>query len=115
MQLEDYFEFEQFGNRDRIRVKGTRVGIEILLEAFQQGETPERIQENYPTVTREQVYATITYYLHNQQEVDDYLRRSKEEAEANYQEWLRTHKPSPLEEKLRQVRESSAKNKQARP
>jgi uncharacterized protein (DUF433 family) len=109
MQLEDYLEFEKLGNRDRIRVKGTRVGIEILVKAFRQGETPGQIHESYPNVTLEQVYATITYYLHNQQEVDDYLRRSSEEAEADYQDWLRTHKPSPLEEKLREVREGSAK------
>jgi uncharacterized protein (DUF433 family) len=113
MQLEDYFEFEQFKDRDRIRVKGTRVDIDILLDAFHQGATPEQIQQSYPTVTREQVYATITYYLHNQQEVDAYLQRGREVAEADYQEWLRTHKPSPLELRLRQVRESAMKNKQA--
>ena len=116
MQLEDYFEFEKFdtpfGEGEQIRVKGTRVAIEVLLDEFKQGATPEQIQQSYPTVSREQVYATITYYLHNQQAIDGYLERSRALAEANYQEWLRTHKPSPLEERLRAVREASRAGKQ---
>src|SRR5947209_3475752 len=100
MHLKDYFEFEQHDDRERIRVKGTRVLIEILLEEFIQGVSPEKIQESYPTVTREQVYASITYYLHYQEEMDVYIKRSKEVAEAAYQEWRRTHKPAPLEERL---------------
>lgn len=112
MQLEEYLEFEKFDHCDRIRVKGTRVPIELLLELFNQGATPEQIQGSYPTVTREQVYATITYYLHNQAEIDAYLRRSREAAEAGYQEWKRTHTPSPLEEKLQRLREGTINNDQ---
>ncbi len=108
MRLEDYFEFEQLDDCARIRVKGTRVAIEVLLEEFNQGVTAEQIQQHYPSVTREQVYATITYYLHKQAEIDAYLKKSREVAEAAYQEWLRTHKPSPLEERMRKVREASA-------
>ena len=42
----------------------------------------------YPTLTLEQVYAAITYYLHNKAEVDDYIRRGEVIAEAYYQEYL---------------------------
>jgi len=115
MQLEDYFEFEKFEDMDLIRVKGTRVLIEVLLDEFNQGASAEHIQSQYRTVTREQVYATITYYLHNQAEVDAYMRRSRAAAEANYQEWKRTHKPSPLEERLRALRDSCARNPQTQP
>ncbi len=115
MQLEDYFTFEKFENCDRIRVNGTRVDIEIIIEEFKRGVSPEEIQQSYPTVTLEQVYATITYYLHNQAVVDDYIRRGEEVAEANYQEWRRTHKPSPLEERLRTVRAASQASKQGAP
>ena len=113
MQLEDYFEFEMFGDLERIRVKGTRVGIDVLLDDFNKGTHPEEIQKSYPTVTREQVYATITYYLHNQDNVDAYLKRSREAAEAAYQEWRNTHTPSPLEERLRKLRASSAAENRA--
>lgn len=107
MHLEDYFEFDKVGDRDTIRIKGTRVGVEILLEEFSKGMPPEEIHKSYPTVTREQIYATITYYLHDQDKMDAYLKRSREAAEAAYQEWLRNHTPSPLEERLRKLRESS--------
>jgi uncharacterized protein (DUF433 family) len=112
MQLEDYFEFHKFDGMEQIRVKGTRVAIEILLEEFNQGRNPEDIQKSYPTVTREQVYATITYYLHNQPAVDAYLEQSREVAEGAYQEWARTHQPSALEQRLRTLRESSRNNPQ---
>ncbi len=62
-----------------IRVKGTRVGIEtILYEYIHNSKTPIVIADRYYTPTLEQVYATILYYLQNQEEVgaylDDYLK-----------------------------------------
>ncbi|SRR5579871_6349137 len=111
MQLEDYFAFEKGPDWERIRVKGTRVDIDVLLDAFNQGVSAERIQQSFPTVTREQVYAAITYYLRNQQELDDYLRRGRAFDEAAYQEWKATHQTSALEERLRKLRETSAPGK----
>jgi uncharacterized protein (DUF433 family) len=93
MLLEDYFDFEKFetkyGPVDRIRLKGTRVAIEIVIEEFNKGATPQEIVESYPSLALEQVYATIAYYLHNKAEVDEYNRRGEEIAEAHYQEYLR--------------------------
>ena len=63
-----------------IRVKGTRVGIEtILYEYIHNSKTPEVIANHYYySLTVEQVYATILYYLQNQEKVgaylDDYLK-----------------------------------------
>jgi uncharacterized protein (DUF433 family) len=71
MQLEDYFDF--FADDD-IRVKGTRVGIETVLYNFIHRQlSPEEIAATYPTLTLEQVYATILYYLHNKEAVTAYL------------------------------------------
>jgi uncharacterized protein (DUF433 family) len=71
MQLEDYFDFQR---PDDIRLKGTRVGIETILYDFlNQGRSPEEIAQSYPSVTLEQVYATILYYLHNQEAVTAYM------------------------------------------
>ncbi|MEG4344071.1 DUF433 domain-containing protein [Microcoleus sp. A003_D6] len=71
MQLEDYFDFLR---PDDIRVKGTRVGIETILYDFTyKKRTPEEIAQSYKTVTLEQVYATILYYLHNQEAVTAYI------------------------------------------
>ncbi len=71
MQLEDYFDF--LAPND-IRVKGTRVGIETILYDFiHRSQTPAAIAQTYPSLTLEQVYATITYYLHNKEEITQYL------------------------------------------
>ena len=71
MQLEDYFDFLA---EDDIRLKGTRVGIETVLYNFiHRQRTPEEIAATYPTITLEQVYATILYYLHNKEAVTRYL------------------------------------------
>jgi len=92
MQLEDYFEFEKtntkHGMAEEIRLKGTRVHIETIVHDFNEGGTAVQIQANYPTVTLEQVFAAITYYLHNKAEVDGYIERGRKIADAYYQEYL---------------------------
>src|SRR5437764_14525924 len=81
MQLEDYFDFWA---PDDIRVKGTRVGVEtILYEYIHRCQMPEAIAQKYPSVTLEQVYATILYYLHNKEamsaDVPDWLEWGRHE------------------------------------
>ena len=71
MQLEEYFDF--LGSDD-IRVHGHRIGIESILDDFVLGGlSPTEIQAQFPTLSLEQIYATILYYLHNRQAVDAYL------------------------------------------
>ncbi|NER33634.1 MAG: DUF433 domain-containing protein [Oscillatoria sp. SIO1A7] len=71
MQLEDYFNFL---TPNDIRLKGTRVGIETVLYDFiHRCQTPEEIAQSYPSITLEQVYATILYYLHKKEEVSEYI------------------------------------------
>lgn len=93
MQLEDYFEFEKFdtkhGVAERIRLKGHRIKIENVIEYFNQGVQPDQIARDiYPSLTLEEVYAAITYYLHNKAEVDAYNQRGEKIADAFYQEYL---------------------------
>jgi uncharacterized protein (DUF433 family) len=76
MQLEDYFNFLA---PDDIRLKGTRVGIEtILYEYIYRARTPEEIAQTYPSVTLEQVYATILYYHHEKEQVSQYITEWRE-------------------------------------
>jgi uncharacterized protein (DUF433 family) len=71
MKLEDYFTF--LAPND-IRLKGTRVGIEtILYEYIYHHQSPETIANIYTNLSREQIYATILYFLHNQEEVTQYM------------------------------------------
>ena len=83
MNLEGYFDFL---GPDDIRIKGTRVGIETVLDDYLGGASPEEIAARYRSTTLEQVYATITYYLHNRREVDAYLARWRAYCDAAWQE-----------------------------
>jgi uncharacterized protein (DUF433 family) len=84
--MENYFDFL---SPDDIRIKGTRVGIETVLDDYLGGASPEEIAARYRTLTLEQVYATITYYLHKQEEIDKYLERWRAYTEAAWQEQQR--------------------------
>ena len=42
---------------------GSRVPLAHLVREFQHGELPEAIRSHYPTLTLEQVYGAITFYL----------------------------------------------------
>jgi len=71
MQLEDFFDFLA---PDDIRIKNHRIGIEtVLYEYLFHARTPEEIQKTYPTLTLEEVYATVLYYLHNKETVERYI------------------------------------------
>jgi len=108
MQLTDYFNFLA---QNDIRLKGTRVGIETILYDFiYKSRTPEEIAQTYSSLTLEQVYATILYYLHERESVSQYM--------ADWLEWGRKmreeqHKnPSPVVQKLMKIKaERSAAQK----
>jgi uncharacterized protein (DUF433 family) len=106
MQLEEYFELEKFDTKhgpvERIRLKGHRIDIAEVIELFNQGASAERIRHNFPTLSLEHVYATITYYLQHKQEVDEYIARGEKIADAFYQEWLAN--PSALVQRLRALK-----------
>jgi uncharacterized protein (DUF433 family) len=100
MQLEDYFIF--LATND-IRLKNTRIGIEtILYDYIYRSRTPEEIAKTYLSLSLEQVYATVLYYLHNKDEISAYI--------TNWLEWghkmreEQKHNLSPVSEKLRQLR-----------
>ncbi len=88
MQIEDYFDFLDPYD---IRLKGHRIGIEtILFDYVHNTMTAEEIAKKWATLSLEQVYATILYYLSNKEKIDAYLtglieygRHIREEQERN--------------------------------
>lgn len=66
---------------DAYRIVGTRVCIDSIVYAFRAGASPESIQKNFPTLTLEQVYGSIAFYLGNTAEVDRYLIQGEQECE----------------------------------
>lgn len=89
-----YFDFL---DEDDIRVKGTRVGIETILGDYLTGDSAESIAKRYPTLSLEQVYATITYYLGHREEIDAYLEAGEQWFETQWQAQL----SDPLVQRLR--------------
>jgi uncharacterized protein (DUF433 family) len=56
-----------------VRVGGTRVSLDSVIYAFNEGSTPEEIVQQYTTLDLADVYAVISYYLQHRSEVNKYL------------------------------------------
>ena len=66
-------------NAGVLRIGDTRVSLDSVIVAFNQGSAPEQIVYDYDTLTLTDVYATISYYLQHRREVDSYLaKRAKQ-------------------------------------
>jgi uncharacterized protein (DUF433 family) len=83
-----------------IRVGGTRVTLETVVEAFNEGATAEEIAAQYPALRLGDIYATITYYLRHRDEVDDYVQRQELRAETVRQENLARFDQQGIRERL---------------
>ncbi len=64
------------------RIAGSRISLDSVVYDFLSGLSPESITDNYDTLTLEQVYGAITYYLANRTEVDSLLRRNRAKFDA---------------------------------
>lgn len=64
-----------------LRVGQSRVLLELVVWAFQDGATPETIVQQYSTLALPDVYSVIAYYLRHQGEVQAYLDRREQQAE----------------------------------
>ncbi|MBC6474682.1 MAG: DUF433 domain-containing protein [Hormoscilla sp. GM102CHS1] len=108
-QLEDYFNFL---TPNDIRLKNSRIGIETILYAYiYRARTAEEIAQTYPTLSLEQVYATILYYLQEKEKIVKYMAdwlehclRSEREQDEN---------PPDFVLKLRKLKAEQAAEKQA--
>jgi uncharacterized protein (DUF433 family) len=89
-----------------IRVGSSRVLLDLVIHAFQDGKTPEKIVDSYPTLKLSDVYSVIAYYLRHQGDVDNYLaEREQEAAEIRKEIEQRQGDLSELRERFRRIRE----------
>ena len=56
-----------------VRVGGSRVTLDTVIHAFNDGASLEAIVDMYPSLSLIDVYAVVTYYLWNGDAVDAYL------------------------------------------
>jgi uncharacterized protein (DUF433 family) len=109
MELENYFDYLPTGD---IRIHGTRIGIETVLEDYLDGASPEEIAVRYRSLALDQVYAVLLYYLRNQETMDTYLAAGRAEADQTYQEHQRN--PPPVTKRLRYLKEQKMRLERVR-
>ena len=63
------------GEDGAIRVGNTRVTLESIVCAFDEGATPEEIVQQYPSVPLADIYHVVGYYLRHAAEVEAYVRQ----------------------------------------
>ncbi len=94
---EQLYPFERnfdFLSEDDIRIKGTRIGIDtVLYESLHLSQTPEEIIARYETLTLEEVYATILYYLQNPIKIGSYLANNLQYSQIFREEYEKNPPP----------------------
>jgi len=63
------------------RVGGTRVMLDMVTSAFNDGVTTEEIVQRYPALVLADVYSVIGYYLRRREEVDAYVQERHQAGE----------------------------------
>ena len=59
------------------RIAGTRVSLDSIVYDYLSGLSPEAITDNFDTLSLEQVYGAITFYLSHRDEVDRHLMQNR--------------------------------------
>jgi uncharacterized protein (DUF433 family) len=65
-----------------VRVGKSRISLDLVVEQYENGMTPEDMVRAYDTLVLADVHAAIAYYLRHQDEVRAYMKRRADEAEA---------------------------------
>jgi uncharacterized protein (DUF433 family) len=63
-----------------VRIGKSRVSLDVVVEQYENGMTPEDLVRAYDTLVLADVHAAIAYYLRHREEVRAYLKRREEEA-----------------------------------
>lgn len=64
-----------------IRVGNSRVLLDLVIRAFEDGATAEEIVQRYPTLELSDVYGAIHYYLRHPDEIAKYLADREQRAQ----------------------------------
>lgn len=70
-------------------IEGTRIRVlDVAIEYQYLGRTPDEIVESHPHLTLAQVHDAISYYYEHRQDLDEEIRRRREQVDE-----LRSHTP----------------------
>lgn len=76
---------------DTYRISGTRVSLDSIVYDYLSGLSPESIADNFDSLSLEQVYGAITFYLSHRDEVDKYLMRNRAKFDQLRKKARKTH------------------------
>ena len=82
-----------------VRVGNSRVTLDLVVEQYENGMTPEDMVRAYDTLQLADVHATIAYFLRHRDEVRTYLKQREEEA-ATLRTKIETERPRVSPEEL---------------
>ena len=90
-------------------IAGTRVPLDCIVFEFRNGASPESIRQTFPTLTLEQVYGAVAFYLGHQAEVDISVR----DAERVWSAFEASHPaPESIRNSLREARNGVASRRE---
>ena len=92
-----------------VRVGNSRVSLDLVVEQYENGMTPEEMVRAYDTLPLADAYAAIAYYLRHRDAVRAYLERRGEEADA-LRAKIETDRPSISREDLETRRSAGEKD-----
>jgi uncharacterized protein (DUF433 family) len=81
----------------RLRIDGTRITVNQIAVLYKQGYNAEDIADQYPHLTMAQVYAALSHYHANKEEIEADLTAEDQEARRLEQEYQNTsHGDTPV-------------------
>lgn len=84
-----------------IYVSGTRITLDTIVARYQQGSSAENIHEGFDILPLNDIYAVISYYLANREQMDDYLKHREDEARCIQKEVEAAYTPDQRERNKR--------------
>src|SRR5262245_14738026 len=89
-----------------LRVAGTRVPLDALIDLFDEGASPEEIVEQFDALQLADVYTVIGYYLRHRNAVHAHLAKEDRSAKEERQRIEARFSNRPLVERLRRTKEA---------
>ena len=89
-----------------VHVGGTRVTLDTVVEAWEDGATAEEIVQRYDALALADVHSALSYYLRHRAEVHSYLDRRQADAAAVRRENERRSPPDALRARLQNRRDA---------
>ncbi len=96
-----------------VRISGTRVPLEIVVDAFNQGDGAEEIAAAYSSLALPDVYAVLTYYLRHRDVVDEYVKARRQAADGLQAQLKAEFSTAGIRERLLARRAASAAGQRA--